>query len=277
MEFHIMKRSFEALMTSSSPAGARSSAVTGTQAVDRACGLVSLVVQADEPMTFTEISDETGLARSTTSRLLSALERTDLLQRDDNGGYVAGSLFALYAARHDPWQEAARIARPHLEQLRDRTGETAHLGVPRGGSVLHIAQVDSAYLLATRDWTETNVPEHCSSLGKVLYAYGCLPFPAGPLERRTERTVTDVAALKRELVGIRRRGYAVSVDELEVGLTALAAPVRGRDGDVIAALGISGPTARLQDRVDQVGRLLGEQADELSALLRRRTHKEGAA
>jgi IclR family transcriptional regulator, acetate operon repressor len=257
--------------------GAPSSAVPGTQAVDRACVLLSLVVQADEPLSFTDLSDETGLARSTTSRLLAALERTDLLQRDGNGAYVAGSLFALHAARHDPWQEAARLARPHLEQLRDRTGETVNLGVPKGDSVIHVAQVDSTYLLATRDWTQTTVPEHCSSLGKVLFAHGVLPLPKDPLEQRTERTVSDVAALQRELVDVRRRGYAVSLDELEIGLSALAAPVEGRNGEVIAAIGVSGPTARLEDRVDQVGRLLIEQADKLSALLRRKTHKEGAA
>src|SRR3954447_2231806 len=120
--------------------------VPGTQAVDRACALVALVVRTGEPLTFSELSDAAGLARSTTSRLLAALERTDLLQRDANGAYMAGSLFSLHAARHDPWQETARVATPYLQRLRDLTGETAHLGVPQGASVLHIAQVDSAYL-----------------------------------------------------------------------------------------------------------------------------------
>jgi IclR family acetate operon transcriptional repressor len=263
-------------VTSTVEAAAKS-AVPGTQAVDRACALVSLVVRTGEPLTFSELSDAVGLARSTTSRLLAALERTELLQRDPAGAYVAGSLFALHAARHDPWQETARVARSYLERLRDRTGETSHLGVPEGSSVLHVAQVDSAYLLATRDWTQVTVPEHCSSLGKVLYAYGRLELPVGPLEQRTDRTVPDVDALRADLAEIRRRGYAVTVDELEVGLTAVAAPVTGPDGNVFAALGVSGPTARLQDRVDQVGRLLIGQADDLSALLRRRTHKEGAA
>lgn len=256
---------------------------TGTQAVDRACALVALVVRADEPLSFTEICDTAGLARSTTSRLLAALERTDLLQRDAAGGYLAGSLFALHAARHDPWQETARVAHPFLERLRDRTGETAHLGVPRGAAVVHVAQVDSAYLLATRDWTQLQVPEHCSSLGKVLYAYGRLPMPEGPLERPTEHSVGDADELERDLAEVRRRGYAATVDELEVGLTAVAAPVRGRDGEVVAALGVSGPTARLAERTEQVGRLLVDQADALSALLRRQKdraqkhHTEGAA
>jgi DNA-binding IclR family transcriptional regulator len=254
----------------------RQRAASGTQAVDRAAGLIALVVQAEKPLTFSELSDGTGLARSTTSRLLAALERTHLVERDDTGAYVAGPLFALHAATHDPWPQVARLAVPVLERVRDRTGETVHLGVPRGDTVGHIAQVDSTYLLGTRDWTQVEVPAHCSSLGKVLYAGEALPFPHWPLERRTPATVTDRDVLLGQLEVVRRAGYAVTIDELELGLAAIAAPVHGGEGRVIAALGVSGPTARLQDRVDQVGRLLIEQADRLAALLRR-THKEGAA
>ncbi len=254
----------------------RRQAVTGTQAVDRACALVSLVVRADEPLTFTEIGASSGLPRSTTSRLLAALERTDLLQRDAAGAYVAGSLFALHAARRDPWQELSRVTKPHLERLRDLTGETAHLGAADGTGVRHVAQVDSTYLLGTRDWTETDVPDHTSALGKVLLAAGRIPL-AEPLERRTDVTLTDRAALEHDLRLTRERGYAVALDELEVGLAAVAAPVTGRNGEVFAALGVSGPTARLTDRLDKVARLLVEQAHELSALLRRGTIKEGAA
>jgi DNA-binding IclR family transcriptional regulator len=260
-----------------------STAPAGTQAVDRAAALVDLVVRADEPLSFTELSDETGLARSTTSRLLAALERTELVERDASGGYVAGPLFALHAALHDPWPQIARMARPILETVGEQTGETVHLGVRRGEDVVHIAQVESTFLLSARDWNQVDVPAHCSSLGKVLYAFDVLPVPSGRLERRTPRTITTREALTTELATIRRQRYATTVDELETGLTGIAAPVEGRDG-VFAALGISGPTARLQDRTDRIGRLLIEQADVLSALLRRRTlhgtdgtKKEGAA
>lgn len=253
------------------------SGVTGTQAVDRACTLVSLVVRADGPMTFTEIADSVGLARSTTSRLLAALERTDLLQRDASGAYVAGSLFSLHSARPDPWQEMARVADPFLHRLRDLTGETALLGVPRGRSVFHVSQVDSTYLLATRDWTQIEVPVHCSAMGKALCASRALPLPPEPLERRTELSLPDLPALRRELAEVPARGYAVAVDELELGLTAVAATVCGRDGEVVAALGVSGATARLRERTDDVGALLVEQAAAMSARLRRTRTREGAA
>jgi IclR family transcriptional regulator, acetate operon repressor len=157
-----------------------------------------------------------------------------------------------------------------LEEVGERTGETVHLGVPRGHSVVHVGQVESTYLLAARDWNQVEVPSHCSSLGKVLYAFGLLPLPEGRLERRTDRTITNHEALRKELALVRRQRYAVSIDELETGLSAIAAPVAGKDG-VICAIGISGPTARLQDRVDHIGRLLVEQAASLSALLGRPT------
>lgn len=245
-----------------------STAPAGTQAVDRAAALIDLVVRSDDPVSFTELSDETGLARSTTSRLLAALERTFLVERDPGGGYVAGPLFALHAAVHDPWPQVARLARPVLQTVGKRTGETVHLGVARGADVVHIGQVESTFLLSARDWNEVDVPPHCSSLGKVLYAFDVLPLPTGRLERRTDRTVTTREALLAELATIRRVRYAVTLDELETGLTAIAAPVQGRDG-VICAIGVSGPTARLQDRVDQIGRLLVEQAQALTTVLGR--------
>ena len=250
---------------------------TGTQAIDRAALLVATVVRADEPLSFGELQDECGLPKSTTSRLLTALERTELLERNDAGTYVAGPLFWLYATRHDPWDELVRLARPTLERVGADIGETVNLSVARGDRVVQVAQVDSTYLLGTRDWTEVDVPAHCSALGKVLLAYGVLDLPIGELEEFTPVTVTDRSDLRRQLERDRRRGFSSTIDELEIGLTGVAAPVRGSGGEVVAALGISGPSPRLVDRRDEVGRLLNDRAEQLSRLLRRRTRNEGVA
>lgn len=250
---------------------------TGTQAVDRAASLVATVVRADEPLTFADLQEECGLPKSTTSRMLAALERTELLERNDAGSYLAGPLFWLYAARHDPWEELVRLARPTLEKLGADTGETVNLSVPRGDRVVQVAQVDSTYLLGTRDWTAVDVPNHSSALGKVLLAHGVIDLARGPLEQLTPHTVTDPAALRRELDAVVRRGWASTVDELEIGLTGVAAPVRGSGGEVVAALGVSGPSPRLENRREEIGRLLINRAEQLSGLLRRRTRKEGVA
>jgi DNA-binding IclR family transcriptional regulator len=254
---------------------------SGTRAVDRAAQLVSTVVHADEPLSFADLQESSGLAKSTTSRMLAALERADLLERDAAGSYVAGSLFWLYAARHDPWEELVRLARPAMERIGADTSETVHLSVTRGQKVVQVAQVDSRYLLGTRDWTEIEVPAHTSALGKVFYAWGTLPVPDRGLERLTRATLGEPEALRRDGAAIRERGWAVTRDELEVGLTGIAVPVRGPRGDVVAALGISGPTARLEDRLEELGRNLSSHAARLSTMLRGRTpnptHKEGVA
>src|SRR4051812_13186099 len=112
---------------------------SGTQALDRAVQLVASVVQADEPLSFADLQEASGLAKSTTSRMLAALERGGLLERDDAGGYAAGSLFWTYAARHDPWEELVRLARPVMERIGRDTQETVHLSVVRGDHVVQVA------------------------------------------------------------------------------------------------------------------------------------------
>ncbi len=249
----------------------------GTQAVDRAAGLLTRVVQADEPVSFTELLEVCGLARSTTSRLLAALEHNHLLERDASGAYSSGALFALYAARHDPWSQVARLAAPVLRRVGAQTGETVNLGIARGDSVVQIAQVDSTYMLGARDWMQVSAPAHCSALGKVLYAFESLPLPSGRLEQLTENSLSTSQALRVEISEIRRLGYATTRQELEIGLDAAAVPVRGADGKVVAALGVSGPSARLGDTLDEIGRLLMAHGDALSQLLHRTIRAKGVA
>ena len=251
------------------------SSAVGSQAVDRAAALLVSVVESPEPRSFTSLVDEIGLARSTTSRLLAALENNRLLERSAPGEYVGGPLFVLYAARHDRNAQLARLARPMLERIGESTGEDVHLAVANGVNIAHIAQVDSTYLLGARDWTDIEIPPHSSALGKVLLAWDTLPRPSGRLETPTGHTLRTRGDLDLDLAQARTRGYAVTRDELEVGLAGVAAPVFGSDKDVVAAVGVSGPTARLDDRVDTLGRLLMEQTAELSEILRHGTPTKG--
>lgn len=260
-----------------SPPSTATSRNGGTQSLDRAAALIDMVIHSATPMSSTELSDATGLARSTTSRMLTALERTNLLERRSDGLYVGGQLFALYAALHDPWPQVARLADPVMQAVSERCGETVHLGIARAERVFHIAQVESTYLLRARDWNEVEVPLHASSLGKVLCAYGALKLPTGSLARLTPATLTRTQ-LATELADIPQRRYACVVDELEVGLSGLAAPVLGPDGSIIAVLGVSGPTARIAPRMHETGLMLADQAHKLQNLLRTPAHeKKGAA
>lgn len=240
--------------------------MSGTQAIDRAAELIALVVQAEGACSFTDLVGRTGLAKSTGSRLLQALERHHLLERADDG-YRPGALFAVYAARHEPMVELERLATPVLRRLGERTGETVNLAVPRGHSVVQIAQVDSTYLLGATNWVGVEVPAHCTALGKVFYAFDRIALPATPLERRTARSPRTAAELNRQLATVRDLGFAVARGELEPGLDAVAAPIRGVGGQVIAALSVSGPDVRLADQLEDIGHLLVLETDTLSGLL----------
>jgi DNA-binding IclR family transcriptional regulator len=256
-------------------------AASGTQAIDRAAELLSLVVLADEPRGFSELVSDTGLAKSTASRLLQALERHRLVHRVDDGGYEAGPLFAIYASRHEPERELIWLARPTLEAISADTGETTNLAIVRNSAVVQIAQIDSTFLLGTTNWVDIDVPPHCSALGKVFFAAGSIAVPRTEMERRTPRTVTDPVQLQRELEQVRRQGYATAFGELEVGLDAIAVPVHDRHGDVVAAVGISGPSDRINKELRRLGKLLKSHARDLSTVLghepQHETRKEGAA
>jgi DNA-binding IclR family transcriptional regulator len=113
-----------------------------------------------------------------------------------------------------------------------------------------------------------DLPAHCTASGKVLYAFGALPLPTGHLERRTAHSPVDRAQFEHALVEVRRRGWAASLDELELGLTAVAAPVRTVDSSVVAAVSVSGPTNRINDYgITKLGDLLIAELRGLSALL----------
>jgi DNA-binding IclR family transcriptional regulator len=240
----------------------------GTQAVDRAAELLARVVESAGPRMFMSLVEQTGLAKSTASRLLQALERHRLVQRDRNGAFRAGAVFALYAARNGTGNDLAELATPVLDRIGAQTGETVNLAVPRGDVVVQIAQVDSAYMLGTTNWVGVAVPAHCTALGKVFYAYGTMPLPAGRLERRTPHSITNRAQLQHDLATVLRRGYAVAREELEPGLVAVASPVRARDNSVVAAISVSGPTARMTEPLaDRIGGLLVAEALTLSAVL----------
>ena len=242
-------------------------ALPGTQAIDRAASLLVRVVESSRPLGVGELANDSGLPKSTTSRLLAALERQGLVQRTTDRGALRPGPVLLRFAQRDGSAELIELAAPSLEWLARETGETINLAVPGPAGAEHLAQRDSAHFVATTNWVGRRVPHHVAANGKVLVAFGAAELPQ-QLDRFTPATVTDRAELGRQLETVRARGYATAVDELELGLAAIAAPVRGAGGSVVAALSISGPTTRLTDeRIERLAPLLIEQAGRTSRLL----------
>lgn len=254
---------------------AKSDLPSGTQAIDRASALLIHVVEATTPPLLGQLALSHELPKSTASRLLGALERQGLIQRDRTGAYLPGNVLTRFARQRDRELDLTTRMRPILETLAKKTGETTNLAIAGKGYVEMIDQVDGRYLLGATNWVGTDVPYHCSALGKVLLAYGAVKIPNGRLERRASQTITTRTQLLTELETVRRQGFATIKNELEEGLVAIAAPVRDHDDSVIAAISISGPSPRLADHLlKNLGELI---ISEIALKQREDQKKVGAA
>ena len=165
---------------------------TGTQAIDRAAQLLVLVVESDESSSVGELAEAAGLPKSTVSRVVSALERQGLVQRQGSrGGIRPGPVLLGLARRGVSGDDIVALCRDTLERLGEASGETIDLAVPvPGGSELYLDQVDSRHFLGTVNWVGRRLPHHCTSVGKVFMAFGAASSPAR-LERFTPATITD--------------------------------------------------------------------------------------
>jgi DNA-binding IclR family transcriptional regulator len=240
----------------------------GVQSVDRALRILEILARSGESG-VTEIAAALEVHKSTAFRLVATLEQHGLVEQvEGRGKYRLGvgllRLAGATSARLDVVQEA----RPLCKQLAAATGETVNLATLSGHSALYLDQVAGPSALQPHNWVGQHIPLHATSNGKVLLAWLAqaeLGELLGRLPAFTGSTITTKAQLKRALDTVREQGYAVAVDELEVGLTAIAAPVRNAHGDVICSMSLSGPTFRLPpERVDEVTPLLVDAADELS-------------
>lgn len=241
------------------------------QSVERAVAILDILAGTGE-VGVTEIAKEIGVHKSTAFRLVSTLERGGLVEQSgERGKYRLGvgilRLAGATTARLDVVQEARGVCR----KLAADTGETVNIAVLSGRSALYLDQVASASALQPHNWVGQHIPLHATSNGKVLLSgltEDELWRTVQSLPAYTDLTITTKKRLRREVEEVRAQGYALAVDEFEIGLTALAAPVRNAHGDVIASVSVSGPTFRLDDqRVKEVLPLLTDAAGEVSRRL----------
>lgn len=243
-------------------------ATGGVQSVDRALRILEILARSGESG-VTEVAAALEVHKSTAFRLVATLEQHGLVEQvEGRGKYRLGvgllRLAGATSARLDVVQEA----RPLCKQLATATGETVNLATLSGGSALYLDQVAGPSALQPHNWVGQHIPLHATSNGKVLMAWleeDELKQLLGKLPSYTGLTITSRPSLRKELELVREQGYALAVDELEVGLAAAAAPVRNAHDDVICSVSISGPTFRLtEERMQRVLPLLVEAADELS-------------
>ncbi|MEU7326012.1 IclR family transcriptional regulator [Streptomyces griseoviridis] len=239
------------------------------QSVDRAVSVLEILARHGEAG-VTEIADELDVHKSTAFRLLGVLENRGLVaQAKERGKYYLGAgvlrLAGAAAVRLDISQEGVPVCR----EVADELGETVNIAVLDDDAAVNIMQARGTASVTAQNWLGRRTPLHATSSGKVLLAHASPTLREGLLARSlprfTERTITGASVLRGELEAVIEQGYAVTVEELELGLTAVAAPVRAHDGRVIAAISVSGPVYRLNsDRLPEVAKRTVAAGAELS-------------
>lgn len=245
---------------------------SGAQSVERALAILRAFETSGSDLGVTEIAGRTGLSVSTAHRLTRALCAGGLLRQDPRTErYQLGPTLVVLGHRAGESLGYAR-ALPLLEDLSTKTGESVNLGIRSGSEVLVVLDVASDQPLRFEQAPGTRVPIHTSAMGKCLLAFS--GDPAGAvrelrrLDRLTERTITSHDALLEELRRTQQRGWALNDEERHPGVRAVAAPVAGADGTVIAAVAVQGPVIRLtEERVDEVTAHLLEVTAQMAPLL----------
>lgn len=239
------------------------------QSVDRALAILDLLARRGEAG-VTEIAAELDVHKSTAFRLVGALENRQLVEQvSDRGKYRLGFGIIRLAGATTATLDLPRAAQAVCERLAVELDETVNIAVLDTGAATNITQSYGSAAVTTRNWIGQRTPLHATSSGKILLAWAdeqVLEDALDTLERYTPNTVTSRSKLLAELQLTRERGWASTNEELEVGLNAVAAPIRGADGSVVAAVSVSGPAYRLTvDSFPSITEKLRAGADEISA------------
>ncbi|MDQ6819194.1 MAG: IclR family transcriptional regulator [Actinomycetota bacterium] len=212
----------------------------------RALAIIDALAESDQGLGVNELARRIGVNPSTASRLLATLEQAGIVERASGGPYRLGLRLLALSDRVLAQLDVREQARPWLSWLVEQTGETATLSVPGGAEAITVDFVPSSSTVVSMARVGRPSVPHATAAGKVMLAFGPSHEVQGQeLTAYTERTITDPAALERELEQVREEGIAEAVGEREPDLSALAAPVLARGGGLVAIVGLQGPRARL--------------------------------
>ena len=262
----------------------RGSRLQVVQSVARSLGLLEALASPGE-LGLVELAARAGLQPSTAHRLLSTLVgRGYVIQTADTGRYLLGyKVLELASFVNGRTAHLRALARPHLVSIQKITGETTNLTVLEGPQVVYIDQVEGSRSVRMFTQVGRAVPAHTSAAGKVILAFYASDlveklYAEEPLGQLTPRTLTTLEGLGDELARIRRRGYAIDNEEHEEGVSCVAAPIFDHEGEVRAAISVSGPAPRIHSAdTAELGELLTTRTAEISRSLGFEPTAESAA
>jgi DNA-binding IclR family transcriptional regulator len=213
--------------------------------VARALAALDALAESESGLGVNELSRRIGVNASTASRLLATLEAGRLVERSPGGPYRLGLKLVGLADRVLSQLDVRERARPWLTSLVQETGESATLSVPGADAAITVDFVPAPSSVVSMARLGRPSVSHATAAGKVMLAFGGGPWPHREMFAYTERTITDPHKLSAELAAVRQQGLAEAVGEREADLAAMAAPVFGRGGELVAILGLQGPVTRL--------------------------------
>jgi IclR family transcriptional regulator, acetate operon repressor len=226
------------------------------QSLDRGLLILETVGRSASPVSLGQLTAMLGIDRSSAFRLANTLKRRGFLANASVGkDYILGPSVWRLSRQYDWSRMLATIAHDHLKALAGATNETAHLAVREGRKALFIDHATTSQVISISGQTGELVPLYCTAHGKALIAdfdaAGLkVLFGGEPLGARTKHTVVSLANLAAECKEIRKLGYATDESEYLEGVRCLAAPIRDKEGTVIASIGISAPSSRFPARLD---------------------------
>lgn len=245
----------------------------GTQAVLRAISLLKLFTDSQSEWGLTELSEAANLNKTTTYRLLTALESEGLIKRDTNSDvYRLGPFAITLGSRALRANDLRTLCQPELKKLAALAKETASLELLMGREIFILDEVTADRVISGGQDIGSRWPAHATSTGKAMLAI----LPDERLDELlmvgltavTPHTITDPDKLRQELAKIGTRGYAIADEELEIGLVAVAAPVLNYDKEAVAAISLAAPKVRIDaNRITDLGQLVREAANRISVQL----------
>ena len=235
------------------------SPMPGTQSVRRAVAMLEAFTD-DQPLwTISDLAEHVGLNRTTTYRLLMALENVEYVYRDPTtDSFRLGSGLIALGGRAQRANSIRSVALDELEALAAITGETATLEIRHGHEMVIIEEIPGEFVTSGSQHIGSRWPVYATSTGKAILAFLPPDELAATLDRPlialTEKTLTAAELLRACLADSRRLGYAVAAEELEMGFVAVGAPLLDANGRPVAAISLGGTLTRMTvERVPEIG------------------------
>jgi len=252
--------------------------------LDKSLSILEILRRHNSPMSLTEIGEELGIYPSTAHRMLDTLKYWGYVEQDPNTQkYQLGLKVVELGMAKLHQMDLVKETAPYLKELVNQCNETVHLGVLEDGEVLYLAKEESSQTIRMVSYVGRRAPVHCTALGKVLLAYLSEEerkkiLEKNGLPRLTKNTLTDEKELEEELSRVREQGFGLDREEHEKDVRCIAAPIKNRQGKVIAAVSISGPAYRIDvDKQNHLKEALLETSKQISERLgwNKKTEKPG--